>query len=247
MRRALFAACLLVPAIATLAAAQPGDLQGCVINEDGIDCRQQGVQAQAGKAWYQDPIVWVEVGAVTASIGGGAFAAVRIRKKRRTLTEFLVAVETTYVEAKGTPGPGVERLVALRREVRALHGRGRLDDGQFLELDKRVTDHIARLRRYAVDQTFPGLPAPLAARLEMMVMDGTVSRADIDASRRAAVAAGLPALDVERIVAMMTQWALQDEGEQMVAAAPKEDAAAVMPAAAEGDDADVPDEAWASR
>ena len=166
----------------------------------------------ASGAWYESGAFQVGL-AVLGFAGSGAagfFTYRRVQRRKRALTGHLAALERAYGEAKANPGEGVQRLVALSGAVHADHARGRLDDGQFLELDKRAKDYVVRLRLLEIDMRFRHLPPALLGQLRHLVGDGTVSQAEADLIEHHAAAYGVAEPARTDLVRLAREWARED-------------------------------------
>lgn len=166
--------------------------------------------------WYDEPLLQLGLAVVglVASAGAAGYTYWRVRDRRKTLADYLAAVERTYLEAKRAPDTGIPKLVDLRAEMRARHEQGRLEDAQFLELDKRVSEHIARLRLFEIDRGFGDLPPPFLAELRHLVADGVVSEAEADLVEAHAVQHRIPEARRTTLVRVVRSWAREDEGRQ---------------------------------
>lgn len=147
---------------------------------------------------------------LSASAAAGGYAFWRVRTRRQALTETMLALDRAYTETKGSPEAGILRLVALRQEVRDRHAKGKMDDGSFLELDKRATEHIVKLRFLELDRRFLGLPPALMAEVRRLVGDGHVSREDVDMVDRHAMAFRVPDARRAELVALVSSWCTDD-------------------------------------
>jgi hypothetical protein len=147
---------------------------------------------------------------MAGSAGAGGYAFWRVRKGRKLLTDTILRIESTYAETKAAPEAGIPRLVALRAEIRARHQKGKLDDGHYLELDKRATDYIVRLRFLEMDRRFLGLPPALMAEVRRLVGDGVVSQEDVELVDRHANAFRVPEPRRGELVALVQSWCSED-------------------------------------
>ncbi len=157
---------------------------------------------------------------IVGSLSAAGYTYYRVRMRRRTLADFVRAVETTYAQSKAAPAEGVPKLALLRQEVRHRHTKGRIEDAQFFELDKRITGYLTRLRVMEVEHRFPGLPPTYLAELRHLVGDGVVSRADATRLSSHASLWRLPQATRDELNALLETWALEDRGEDDSAGGP---------------------------
>lgn len=163
--------------------------------------------------WWAQASVEVGLGVfgLTASAVGGGYAAIKARRRRRNMRELLDETEQAYSQHKTRPRQGLPKLSKLRRRVRSEHDDGRLSDEQFLELDKRIGERLARLRLLQLDRDLPSIPDELSREIRHVVEDGTVSTQDAEH-----IAKRCRALDVDpgisdELVETLEAWAEVDE------------------------------------
>lgn len=157
---------------------------------------------------------------LAGSAAAGGYTWLRLKQRRRTLADYVLAVERTYTQHKASPDAGVPRLIELRGEVRARHEKGRLEDAQFFELDKRITDYIARLRLADIDRRFGGLPPGLLGEIRHVIADGNVTQEDCAFVDRMARHHQVPDGERARLVAALQAWT-QEDGATKPPAAPE--------------------------
>jgi hypothetical protein len=145
------------------------------------------------------------------SAGAAGFAYVRMRRRSGRLTTTLVAIETTYAQAKGQPETGITRLADLRRDIRLQHEKGKLDDAHFLDLDKRASDYLVRLRLLEIDRQFATLPPMVLAELRRLPSDGALSQTEADLIEVRASVYHVPDASRTQLANLARRWA-QDDG-----------------------------------
>lgn len=157
--------------------------------------------------WTSDAaqtVYWV-VG--VAGTGAAAFyTRVRIRGRRRITANYLELIETTLVNSKSHPETGVPVIGQLRREIRARYHEGRLEDAQFLDLDRRSSEAILRLRILELEKRFAYLPQALLGEIRHVMADGVVSPSDLERLDRKAQALSVPAITRERLLEVLSGW-----------------------------------------
>lgn len=170
----------------------------------------EGGSSTQASAWDKIGVGLAVVGLV-GSAGAGGYTLYRVRTRRRELTSVLTDIETTYARSKSDPEIGITRLASIRADVRARHEKGRIDDAHFLELDKRATEYLAKLRMLEIDRRFASLPPLLLAEVRRLLADGVVSQseADLIEVRASVYRIGEPARS--QLVALARRWAGDDE------------------------------------
>lgn len=163
--------------------------------------------------WWARPSIEIGLGVfgLTASAVGGGYTVLKSRRRRRNMRKLLDETDQVYSEHKTRPDEGLPALSELRTRVRSEHDAGRLSDEQFLELDKRVGERLAKLRLLKLDRDLPDLPDPLDREIRHVVEDGTVTWTDTEHVADRCEVVGLDADVAEAVVAQLAEWAEVDE------------------------------------
>lgn len=172
-------------------------------------------------AWYESLELWLGVVGLVGSAGAGTFAIYRVRTRRRALTVTLAAIESAYAEAKQDPETGIVKLAAMRMQVRDEHQKGRLDDIHFLELDRRASQYLVKLRLLEIDRRFANLPPLFLAEIRRLLSDGVLSTGEADLIEVRAAAYRVPEHARAELITLTRRWANDDAstGEPAPAAA----------------------------
>lgn len=173
-------------------------------------------------AWYEKPGFQAALGIVglLGSAGAGGFAIYRVRTRRRALTVTLAAIEAAYATAKQDPETGIVKLAAMRTQVREEHQKGRLDDMHFLELDRRASQYLVKLRMLEIDRRFATLPPLFLAEIRRLLSDGVLSATEADLIEVRAAAYRVPEKLRAELITLTRRWASDDAaGEPAPAAA----------------------------
>lgn len=165
--------------------------------------------ADDGSIWNRLDLILGVVG-IVGSAGAGAYTFYRVRSRRRALTVTLAAIERAYVDAKSVPEAGLARLAELRADLRQQHEKGRLDDAHFLELDKRATQYLVRLRMLEVDRRFATLPPLLLNEIRRLLADGVLSQAEADLIEVRAAAYRIAEAPRAELSELARRWAAED-------------------------------------
>ena len=168
--------------------------------------------AARDEPWWADDATQAILALVglAGSAAAGVYTYHRVRLRRRTLADFVLAVERAYAQHKANPREGVPRLLELRGEVRERHERGRLEDAQFFELEKRIQQYVLRLRMSELERAFPDLPPALLAEARHRLADGVVTEEDAVHLERQATRLHVPTPTRERFGATLATWARED-------------------------------------
>lgn len=164
----------------------------------------------AGGSFRDDLDIILGVVGLVGSAGAGGYAYYRVRTRRRTLTVTLAAIERTYVGAKSDPEAGIARLAQLRTGVREQHDKGRMDDAHFLELDKRATQYLVKLRMLEIDRRFATLPPLLLNEIRRLLADGVLSQTEADLIEVRAAAYRIPEAPRAELSELARRWAAED-------------------------------------
>ena len=154
--------------------------------------------------------IWLGVLGLVGSAGAGTYAVYRVRTRRRALTVTLSAIEAAYAEAKQDPETGIVKLAAMRTQVREEHQKGRLDDIHFLELDRRASQYLVKLRLLEIDRRFPTLPPLFAAEIRRLLSDGVLSASEADLIEVRAAAYRVPEATRADLITLTRRWANDD-------------------------------------
>ncbi|HET6405981.1 MAG TPA: hypothetical protein VFH78_15160 [Candidatus Thermoplasmatota archaeon] len=218
---------LLAVLVASLALPGAAAQQKCRIEYNGqvVEYPCGSGESTAGDgggdaSWFQSLDVWLGIIGLVGSAGAGAYAIYRVRTRRRALTVTLAAIESAYAEAKVDPEAGVAKLAAMRAQVRDEHQKGRLDDIHFLELDRRASQYLVKLRLLEVDRRFPTLPPLFAAEIRRLLSDGVLSQNEADVIEVRAAAYRVPEATRAELIALTRRWAGEDSPSEAAPAAP---------------------------
>lgn len=159
------------------------------------------------------------VGLVGSATAGG-YTVYRVRSRRRALTVTLGAIERAYLDAKSDTASGIAKLSELRASVRTQHEKGRLDDAHFLELDKRATQYLVKLRLLEIDRRFATMPPLLLAEIRRLLADGVLSQSEADIIEVRAAAYRIPDPARAELSELVRGWANTDAPPAAAAAAP---------------------------
>jgi hypothetical protein len=194
--------------LAGLAAAVPDAAAQCGMQVSGDSVMVNPCDEDGGWTGLD---VGLGIAGLVLTLAGAAFATYKVRQRRATVGHFLRRVETTYAQARTDPPRGLPLLVAVRGEVRAHYTKGRLEDAPYLELEKRITSYIGRLRVAELDREVPALPATLRGHAERLLVDGLVSAADVDAIARYVVRSRVAKAKREGVLNLFAAWSREDE------------------------------------
>lgn len=177
--------------------------------------------ADEEKSFWKNLDIWLGVIGLVGSAGAGTYAIYRVRTRRRALTVTLTAIESTYAEAKKDPETGILKLATMRTQVREEHQKGRLDDIHFLELDRRASQYLVKLRLLEIDRRFANLPPLFLAEIRRLLSDGVLSTGEADLIEVRAAAYRVPEHARAELITLTRGWANDDAstGEPAPAAA----------------------------
>lgn len=200
-----------------LAVASPAHAQGCWWDgEGGGGCDFGFDEGGSDTSGSDDDNFWdilgVWLAVIFALISTGVFimGAILVRRRRLSVGAYLERLDQTYALYRHDPDEAIPRLAALREEVRQRYTAGRLEDAPFLELEKRITGYISRMRLAEVEETVPDLPVRIRQEVERLVSDGTVSQKDLEKIEELASRSRLAKGKREPLMALLEDWAEQD-------------------------------------
>ncbi|MGQ0536826.1 MAG: hypothetical protein ACT4PT_12240 [Methanobacteriota archaeon] len=163
--------------------------------------------------WWASSMAEVAVGTAGLVVSGavGGYAVYATRRRRRTVHDYVRRLDQAIATGKGDPARGLASLGRLRAEVRTAHAGGGIEDGQFLELDRRASAAIGRMRVLELNETARTLPAPLLGAFGRLVEDGSVTAAELRMVEREMLRQAVPASTKEAVTRAFAAWAAQDE------------------------------------
>jgi hypothetical protein len=83
---------------------------------------------------------------ILVSLFVAIFGFVQIRKKRGKLRRYLEEIEEIYSENKSDPKTCEKELISLREEIKSEVTKGKVEEGHFLILDKKIDDHLKEIK-----------------------------------------------------------------------------------------------------
>ncbi|MBI2079072.1 MAG: hypothetical protein HYT80_12030 [Euryarchaeota archaeon] len=139
--------------------------------------------------------------------GAGAFFGWnRVRQRRKTLRQFMEEADMAYAISKNEPEAGVEKLIGLRAELHARHEHAKIDDAQFLALDRKIADFVAKLRVIDIELRFPDLNVEVVREIRHAVEDGHLSSGDIRRIEKLATSLRVPAETRRMLSTYLKTW-----------------------------------------
>lgn len=181
-------------------------------------CDSAGNRASAssdGGTWWASDTAQTIYAFLGFGVSGGAatWAWWRVRSRRTLFAAQMLHIDDTLAAHKAQPSEGGVALAAIRHELRAHFAARRLDDAHYLELDKRVTTALTKLRLLELDQRFRTLPIAFRSQITTLISDGSVSDAEVELVRGSHGAHMVPGRVHDEIVQMLGRWAAQDAGD----------------------------------
>jgi hypothetical protein len=207
--------------LVTLAAAAATPVaQAAICSIGGAGGVQYPCDGGSGSAPSADDTPWYATGTaqfllalvgLVGSAGAGLYTYTRVRRRRKTLAMTISRIDDAQAYGRSDPLEGAALLATIRGELKRQHEKGRLEDGQYLELDKRVREGIVRLRVLAIQRSAPDLPPDFLQHVRHLLDDGQVSAQDVAEIDRYAHAYQLSLASRETVARMVGAWARADE------------------------------------
>lgn len=215
---------LLVALFAVILVAPVSHAQsGCKFNSDGsFECYSDegGGEGGSGDSFWDVGGFWLGLISLLLAIAAIVVGSILVRHRRQSVGAYLERLDMTYAAFKDQPAEGIPRLAQLREEVRQRYTTGRLEDAPFLELEKRVTQYMARLRIIEIHAHVPQLPTKLVQEVERLVADGNVSPNDLARVEQLATRSRLSKAKKEPLLGLLASWAAQDQSVEAGPVAP---------------------------
>lgn len=218
---------LLLLTVAFVLAAPAANAQTCRMEYNGMMMEypcgsgEEPPQETSSEASTWDKLgVYLAVIGILGSVGAAGFTYYRVRARRKALVVTLAAVDRAYLDAKNDPEAGIAKLNELRAQIRQQHDANKMDDGHFLELDRRALQYLAKLRLLVIDRKFATLPPLLLAEIRRLLADGVLSQAEADLVEVRAAAYRVPEPLRVELAQLTRRWASDDHGEPSAPLAP---------------------------
>ncbi|MHB8605035.1 MAG: outer membrane protein assembly factor BamB family protein [Thermoplasmatota archaeon] len=168
--------------------------------------------AQQALAPENQNFTFFVIGAIGTLIGA-IIGALRLRRKRRALARELKALEAVYATTRDRPAECDVALGERKARARGLLVDGKLDEGQFQVLERRIEELARTLRLGELDRRFEFLPMGMVNTLREMLKDGTISawehRHFVDALERDAL---LTPEQKTKVRSLIDGWFAHDSG-----------------------------------
>jgi hypothetical protein len=179
-------------------------------DDDGDD--KKGIFGQ-DVFWF---VLEVGVGIVLALMlaGVGVFFATR---KRRRISQKMKEINRTNDEYKGNPPKAISELEYLHRKYEEEFTNGKLDENQYILLDRKIKDHVESLKeeetkeREAEIEKKPDLPPEIKAEMKDAVADGQVTPEEAEKLIEEVEASDLPEDQKEEVKEMVVEWSEEDK------------------------------------
>jgi hypothetical protein len=164
----------------------------------------------ASTSWWAEPFdieqFW-DIAGVTFAVMAALLGAFFIRRRRRFMARYLKRV---------ADAGGIRDAAARERALGELRGmvaedlrRGKLTDGQFAVLERRLDSALGRARIASLTNELGDLPYNLVAELERFLADGKVTGREIRIVEALVDKARLPAPQRRRLLGKVRAWARQ--------------------------------------
>ena len=108
-------------------------------------------------------------GGVVVAVGGVIGATFLRNRKRRTLSNFLTRIDSTYNEFAVDREACRTRLERLKRDVIEMFNEGKINEGHFLMLDEKISEYLKELMQATPKHAERRVPMMIVVLLEMPV------------------------------------------------------------------------------
>lgn len=153
--------------------ASQQSVQVVTFDVGGTPPAAEGVLQSAFSAENEERTFFLLGLAVTGAVG--ALGYTRVLRRRRRLEEMLASVDRTYDRKKDDPARCEEALEERRLRAHGLLTEGKLDEGHFAVLERRIDRYARKVRLSVVDERFAFLPFGMVQTLRRMLADGHIN------------------------------------------------------------------------
>jgi hypothetical protein len=206
------------PAPSAVDAASPAAENGT--HASGVDAESASVredvqpmetQAASAVPWWANEVAQATVGLVGLVVSALAalLAFLRVRRRRDLVARLLRRIESANTENRERPADGASVLGGIREDLRLHLAKRRIEDGQFLELDRRAAGYQTGLRLRLVDSATP-LPPTVRDAVRAALADGALHDADVARIRPMLEAAPIDLRARGSLLAALEIWARTD-------------------------------------
>lgn len=144
---------------------------------------------------------------VLLAVAGGGIGLLRVQRRRNRLTRELEAIEEGFAATRERPNACSAFLDERRARARSLLLDGKLDEGQFHLLEKRVDELSGQVRMAHLEDRFSFLPLGLVRQLERALADGRLSGWERSALLQAVASdATMTAEHKDKVRALVDSW-----------------------------------------
>lgn len=163
--------------------------------------------------WYVAPFgisnFWDITGVLAAvAISGGGLLA--IERRRTRLRRWLARVDDALASTKEDARARESSLVGLRARLHEDLVRGRMSEGHYAIVERRIDEELAKARVASIGEAFRELPYWLVTKLQGLLADGVMTKDDVRVFSAAVAETALPDATKAELRARLEAWAGQD-------------------------------------
>lgn len=166
-------------------------------------------------AWYAVPFgidnFWDILG-IAGAVAMSAGAVVVVQRRRGALKRYLDEIESASRDHPGDPKAQENALLDLRPHVKEALLHGRLSEGHYVIVERRLEDSLSRARVNTLLDVFGELPHRLVLKLQDLLKDGVLSVKDYRLFSGALQGTGLKKSAIENVQRKLREWVVQDRG-----------------------------------
>lgn len=167
-----------------------------------------------GQDWFM-LVLEISIGFVITGILAlvGIMLATR---KRRHVARLMKTVDHTYEEHKKYPSKAIEELKYLKRDFENDYSAGKIEENQFLILDKKITEYIAKLKESETEERVDSveaehLPSPLETEIKRALEDGHITALEANDLEQKIDGSDLPEPKKMELKEMVSKWRESDK------------------------------------
>lgn len=168
-----------------------------------------GILERIKKFFIEYNAVILGLAAVIIAISGFTFAG---RKKKRSISKHMNAIDNTYSEYKMKAKRCEAELYRLKDIIDDELKSGKIDDGAYALLMGRIEDYMIDVQKQIVNEKFGGLPGTLKNELFKMMEDGEITDQELETFQKLiGRSEDLSAGDKDSLLAQVKDFKKQDE------------------------------------
>lgn len=178
-----------------------------IVEENVIEPSRREDQPQEKR---DDGPNWEAMGVMLFIISGVVTWFITRRKKRK-IGKLMHEVDNAYSKFKMNTKRCEAELYRLKDIIDEQFKKGKLDEGSYNILEKRISDYMREIREQIINEKFGGLPTKLHGEIDKMLEDGKISKEEYENIKKVLKdTTGVKEGEKEEIRELIDKWKRKD-------------------------------------